>query len=80
MNESDGITSTSIDVFVSVAIVYNPYLDATGVGDQGFVQLQQGQSVDISIPVSNYGSVTDSYLLGVGEEPDLSGWWSKLFF
>ena len=77
VNESDGIASTSIDVFVSVAIVYNPYLDATGVGDQGLLALQPGQSVDLSIPVSNYGSVTDSYLLGVGEEPDLSGWWAN---
>ena len=77
VNESDGIASTSIDVFVSVAIVYNPYVDATGVGDQGLLALQPGQSVDLSIPVSNYGSVTDSYLLGVGEEPDLSGWWAN---
>ena len=77
VNESDGIASSSIDVFVSVAIVYNPYLDATGVGDQGLLALQPGQSVDLSIPVSNYGSVTDSYLLGVGEEPDLSGWWAN---
>ena len=77
VNESDGIASTSIDVFVSVAIVYNPYLDATGVGDQGLLSLQPGQSVDLSIPVSNYGSVMDSYLLGVGEEPDLSGWWAN---
>ena len=77
VNESDGIASSSIDVFVSVAIVYNPYVDATGVGDQGLLALQPGQSVDLSIPVSNYGSVIDSYLLGVGEEPDLSGWWAN---
>ena len=77
VNESDGIASSSIDVFVSVAIVYNPYLDATGVGDQGLLALQPGQSVDLSIPVSNYGSVIDSYLLDVGEEPDLSGWWAN---
>ena len=39
--------------------------------------MQPGQSLDLSIPVSNYGSVMDSYLLGVGEEPDLSGWWAN---
>ena len=77
VNESDGIASTSIDVYVSVAIVYNPHLDATGIGDQGLLAMQPGQSLDLSIPVSNYGSVMDSYLLGVGEEPDLSGWWAN---
>ena len=77
VNESDGSASTSIDVYVSVAIVYNPYLDATGIGDQGLLAMQPGQSLDLSIPVSNYGSVTDSYLLGIGEEPDLSGWWAN---
>ena len=77
VNESDGSASTSIDVYVSVAIVYNPYLDATGIGDQGLLAMQPGQSLDLSIPVSNYGSVMDSYLLGVGEEPDLSGWWAN---
>jgi len=77
VNESDGVSSTSIDVYVSVAIVYNPHVDATGVGDQGLLAIEPGQSVDLSIPVSNFGSVTDSYLLGVGEEPDLSGWWAN---
>jgi uncharacterized membrane protein len=77
VNESDGLATSSIDVFVSVAVVYNPYLDATDVGDQGLLAMQPGQSVDLTIPVSNYGSVMDSYLLGVGEEPDLSGWWAN---
>lgn len=77
VNESDGVSSSSIDVYVSVAVVYNPHLDATGVGDQGLLAIEPGQSVDLSIPVSNFGSVTDSYLLGVGEEPDLSGWWAN---
>ena len=76
-NESDGSASSSIDVYVSVAIVYNPHLDATGVGDQGLLALQPGQTVDLSIPVSNHGSVMDSYLLNVGEEPDLTGWWAN---
>ena len=77
VNDSDDAVSSSIDVFVSVAVVYNPHLDATGVGDQGLLALQPGQSVDLSIPVSNHGSVMDSYLLEVGEEPDLSGWWAN---
>ena len=77
VNESDGVSSSSIDVYVSVAIVYNPHLDATGVGDQGLLAIEPGQSVDLSIPISNFGSVTDSYLLSVGEEPDLSGWWAN---
>ena len=77
VNESDGVASTSIDIFVSVAVVYNPHLDATGVGDQGLLAIQPGQTVDLSIPVSNHGSVMDSYLLDVGEEPDLSGWWAN---
>ena len=77
VNESDGSASSSIDVYVSVAVVYNPHLDATGVGDQGLLSIQPGQSVDLSIPVSNHGSVMDSYLLSVGEEPDLAGWWAN---
>ena len=77
VNESDGSASSSIDVYVSVAVVYNPHLDATGVGDQGLLSMQPGQSVDLSIPVSNHGSVMDSYLLSVGEEPDLTGWWAN---
>ena len=77
VNESDGSASSSIDVYVSVAVVYNPHLDATGVGDQGLLSIQPGQSVDLSIPVSNHGSVMDSYLLSVGEEPDLAGWWAS---
>ena len=77
VSESDGTASSTIDVYVSVAIVYNPHLDATGVGDQGLLAIDPGQSVDLSIPVSNFGSVTDSYLLSVGEEPDLSGWWAN---
>ena len=75
VNESDGGASSSIDVFVSVAIVYNPHLDASDVGDQGLLAIDPGQSVDVSITVSNHGSVMDSYLLNVGEEPDLTGWW-----
>ena len=62
VSESDGTASSTIDVYVSVAIVYNPHLDATGVGDQGLLAIDPGQSVDLSIPVSNFGSVTDSYL------------------
>ena len=54
VNESDGSASSSIDVYVSVAVVYNPHLDATGVGDQGLLSIQPGQSVDLSIPVSNH--------------------------
>ena len=77
VSESDGTASSTIDVYVSVAIVYNPHLDATGVGDQGLLAIDPGQTVDISIAVSNFGSVTDSYLLSVGEEPDLSGWWAN---
>ena len=77
VNESDGGASSSIDVYVSVAIVYNPHLDASGVGDQGLLAVEPGQSVDVSITVSNHGSVMDSYLLDVGEEPDLTGWWEN---
>lgn len=77
VSESDGSASTSIDVYVSVAIVYNPHLDATGVGDQGLLAIEPGQSVDVAISVSNHGSVMDSYLLEVGEEPDLTGWWEN---
>ena len=51
VSESDGTASSTIDVYVSVAIVYNPHLDATGVGDQGLLAIDPGQSVDVSIQV-----------------------------
>ena len=77
VNETDGVASSTIDVYVSVAIVYHPSIDASGVGDSGLLSIQPGQSVDLQLPVSNLGSVTDSFLLSVQEEPDLSGWWAN---
>ena len=77
VNETDGAATSTIDVYVSVAIVYHPSIDASGVGNNGLLALQPGQSVDLQIPVSNLGSVTDSYLLSVQDEPDLSGWWAN---
>ena len=55
VSESDGTASSTIDVYVSVAIVYNPHLDATGVGDQGLLAIDPGQSVDLLDAVSNFG-------------------------
>ena len=72
VNESDGVASSSIDVYVSVAIVYHPSIDTSGVGNNGLLALQPGQSVDLQLPVENLGSVTDSFLLSVQDEPDLS--------
>ena len=77
VNESDGVASSSIDVYVSVAIVYHPSIDTSGVGNNGLLALQPGQSVDLQLPVENLGSVTDSFLLSVQDEPDLSGWWTN---
>ena len=77
VNETDGVSSSSIDVYVSVAIVYHPSIDANSVGDNGLLAMQPGQSVDLDLPISNLGSVTDSFLLSVQEEPDLSGWWAN---
>ena len=77
VNETGGVATSTIDVYVSVALVYHPSIDASGVGDNGLLALQPGQSVDLQLPVSNLGSVTDSYLLSVQEEPDLSGWWTN---
>jgi uncharacterized membrane protein len=77
VNETDGVATSTIDVYVSVAVVYHPSIDASDVGDNGLLAIQPGQSVDLQLPVSNLGSVTDSYLLSVQEEPDLSGWWTN---
>ena len=77
VNETDGVSSSSIDVYVSVAIVYHPSIDANSVGDNGLLAIQPGQSVDLDLPISNLGSVADSFLLSVQEEPDLSGWWAN---
>ena len=77
VNETGGVATSTIDVYVSVAIVYHPSIDANGVGNNGLLAIQPGQSVDLQLPVSNLGSVTDSYLLSVQEEPDLSGWWTN---
>lgn len=77
VNESDGASTSSIDVYVSVAVVYHPSIDATGIGDNGLLAIQPGQSVDLDVPISNLGSVTDSFLLSAQDEPDLSGWWAN---
>ena len=37
VNESDGASTSSIDVYVSVAVVYHPSIDATGIGDNGLL-------------------------------------------
>ena len=64
VNETDGVSSSSIDVYVSVAIVYHPSIDANSVGDNGLLAMQPGQSVDLD-PILD---LADTYKLFVIED------------
>ncbi len=62
------------EVYVSVAPAYHPSLEADG---SARVNLAAGSSVNLTYTATNLGTVTDTFLLDVEVEPDLSGWWAN---
>ena len=66
--------SESHEVHVSVAPWYQPSLSAAS---SSRVDMAAGASVNLTYTATNYGTVTDTFLLDVEVEPDLSGWWTN---
>ena len=77
VNHSGTNVSSAITLYLSVASSYLPDIEHTAVGDAGLITMDTGESVNISVPVSNLGSAQDHIVLAVDEEPDLSGFWSN---
>lgn len=66
--------SASHQVLVSVAPAYQPSLSVAGTS---LVSAVAGASLNLTYTAANHGTVTDTYLLDVDAEPDLSGWWAN---
>lgn len=66
--------TSSISIYVSVAPSYHPSLSATTTGA---VTMTAGSSTNLTFTASNLGTVTDTLILDVEVEPDLSGWWAN---
>ena len=77
VNHSGTNVSSAITLYLSVASSYLPDLEHTAVGNAGLITMDTGESVNISVPISNLGSAQDHIVLAVDEEPDLSGFWSN---
>lgn len=75
VTESGATTSASITVHASVAPAYAPSIEAVGASNS--VQLTAGSVLDVPFQAHNLGTVTDTLILDVEVEPDLSGWWAN---
>ena len=69
--------SSTITLYLSVNPVYSPRVESRVIGDNGLLQIRPGQTVDVDVPVYNDGSVTDTILLDVGNEPDIASFWAN---
>ena len=72
----EGISSYLL-VVLTVLPMYLPSIDASALGEDGLVTLDPGQSVDLSVQISNHGNVQDTFLLSVDSEPDLAEFWAN---
>ena len=77
VTEPDANVSSTIDVQLSVLPRYLPSIDATAVGDNGLVNIEPGDGLNLSISVTNNGNVDDTILLSVDQSPDLVAFWSN---
>ena len=66
----EGISSYLL-VVLTVLPMYLPSIDASALGQDGLVTLDPGQSVGLSVQISNHGNA-DTFLLSVDSEPDLA--------
>ncbi len=66
--------TSSLTVYVSVAPAYHPSLASAATGA---VTMAAGATTNLTFTASNLGTVTDTLLLDVEVEPDLSGWWAN---
>ncbi|MEK9696253.1 MAG: hypothetical protein VW270_10840, partial [Candidatus Poseidoniales archaeon] len=76
VEETDTGDSSSIEIFVSVLPSYLPEIRHQSP-DTTLKNMSSGSSQTFTLDVLNLGSVEDSILLDIGQEPDLSGWWAN---
>ena len=69
--------STSITLYLSVAPSYLPAIEHTAVGDEGLIDIEIGQSIDVNVPISNLGSSSDHIVLAVDETADIADFWAN---
>ena len=74
ITEPDQNLSTSITVYLSVAPHYQPSLNPV---DSSLATTLAGGNLTVNFTAANLGSVTDTFILDVEVEPDLSGWWAN---
>jgi len=74
ITEPDQNLNSTITVFLSVAPHYQPSLSAVG---SSLVTVLAGGNLSLNYTADNLGSVSDTFLLDVEVEPDLSGWWTN---
>ncbi|MDP6199262.1 MAG: NEW3 domain-containing protein, partial [Candidatus Poseidonia sp.] len=74
ITEPDNSVSSSVTVLASVAPAYHPSLTTS---QTGAVSMASGTSTNLTFTAHNLGTVTDTLLLDVEVEPDLSGWWAN---
>ena len=74
ITEPDNSVSTSLTVLVSVAPAYHPSLTTSQTDP---FTMASGASTTLAFAAHNLGTVTDTLLLDVEVEPDLSGWWAN---
>ena len=77
VTEPDADISSSITVLLSVQAIYLPSIDSSTAGDNGLVEMDPGQEVNVSIMVQNSGNVNDTILLSIDQSPDLVGFWAN---
>ena len=77
VTEPESNTTTEISVVLSVLPRYLPAIDASTTGDNGLVEMEPGQSLNLSVEVTNDGNVDDTLLLSVDQSPDLLGFWAN---
>jgi len=74
ITEPDQNLSSSITVFLSVAPHHQPSLNPV---DSSLATTLAGSNLTVNFTAENLGSVSDTFLLDVEVEPDLSGWWAN---
>ena len=77
VTEPDEGISSYLLVVLTVLPMYLPSINTSTLGQDGLVTLDPGQSLDLSVQISNHGNVQDTFLLSVDSEPDLAEFWAN---
>ena len=77
VTEPSANISSEIVILLSVSPRYLPAIDTSTAGDNGLVEMNPGQTVNLSVEVRNDGNVDDTLLLSVDQSPDLAGFWAN---